>query len=190
MGLYTRLIQDIGNETWSKQLLRDLAEWKLCGKLNKTESPSEKLDVDLLLAAAHIVCPAWGKQQEVPRTTLDLFEVMAVALERQEKSTNASGQKKDAGDKENEPEDDADPSAGSAPAPKPPLERAKSKMEDGSSRVINISQVATFPVGSQVRTKAAKSKKEYDGHRGEIQALMNKKAKVLLMEGPKKGSTL
>ena len=98
--------------------------------------------------------------------------------------------KKDAGDKENEPEDDADPSAGSAPAPKPSLERTKSKMEDGSNRVINLTQVATFPIGSQVRTKAAKSKREYDGHRGEIQALMNNKARVLLMEGPKKGSTL
>ena len=182
-GFYSRLLQDIVDPKWCKQLLADLAEWKLCGKINSAEAPSPKPDDDLLLKAAHIVCPHWAKQVEVPATTA-VLEAVLVA-----KSTIASGKESAAGDKENKPEDDAEQSAGSAPAPKPSLERAQSKMED-TSRVINVAQVATFPIGSQVRTTATKSKKEYHGHRGEIQVLMNKKARVLLMEGPKNGSTL
>ena len=69
-----------------------------------TESPFEKLDADLLLQAAHIVCPHWGKQLEVPATTCELFAVLLAAVEAKEKSTNASGQEPAAGDKENEPE--------------------------------------------------------------------------------------
>jgi len=49
---------------------------------------------------------------------------------------------------------------------------------------------ATFPIGSHVRTKATKHKAMYDNQRGEVVALLNKKARIKLMTGQAAGGSM
>ena len=78
--------------------------------------------------------------------------------------------------------------AGAAlPGPKTLRPRPATPAHGGAATRINVPQVATFPVGSHVRTKSGKNKKALDEQRGEIKALMNKKAKVMLLTGKQAG---
>ena len=135
--------------------------------------------------------------QEVPPTTLELFALMSTTAGTQERMANGSGEEGAAAGKQSDAEGDAE-APGLTSAPKTPLacpntvqpQTERVSEAAGRGRVIAVSQVATFPIGSHVRAKAAKSKKDYNDHRGEIRELLNKKARVLMLSGPKAGHAL
>ena len=135
---------------------------------------------------------------DFPATTFELFVLMTKTAGTQERMANGSGEETAAAGKQSDADGDAEAPAGSASAPRTPLagpntvqpQTERVDKAAGSGRVIAVQQVATFPIGSQVRTKAAESKKEYNGHRGETRELLNKKARVMLLSGPKASHTL
>ena len=88
--------------------------------MNKTAAPPDKLSPELLLKAGHILSPAWGKMQEVPATTFEVFVLMTKTAGTQERMANGSGEETAAAGKQSDAEGDAE-APGSTSAPKTPL---------------------------------------------------------------------
>ena len=78
LAIHTRLMKDVPNPDYNEQLVRDLAQWKLCGTLSQAPPPSE-LTNEHQLTAAGIVGPAWGRMADiqVPPATAQVLGVKA-----------------------------------------------------------------------------------------------------------------
>ena len=74
LSVHTRLIEKVPNKEYTTALLRELAEWKLCGRLSEKPAPCV-LSAEHHLPAASIVSPAWGRMTDiqVPPTTAELL---------------------------------------------------------------------------------------------------------------------
>ena len=79
----------------------------------------------------------------------------------------------------------AEEGSAAAPAPRRALPASKTVRPLGPN-----CGTATFPIGSHVRTKATKHKAMYDNQRGEVVALLNKKARIKLMTGTCAGGSM
>jgi hypothetical protein len=188
LAIHTRLKKDVPSDSYCNQLLRDLAEWKLCGKVSQAKPPCELSNEDLL-KAAHIVTPAWGcmSDNQVPPTTEQVFNVLQAAAATEERTA----QERKPPRKDHKGRQKATTNHHPDQLLRLGLQgQAPRQCNHLRRREINLQQMATFPIRSQVRTRAHKHKKEYHDQRGEIQALMNKKARVMLLTGIKTGYSL
>jgi hypothetical protein len=189
LAVYTRLLEKVPIKEYTTALLRDLAEWKLCGKLSEKPPPGV-LAQEYHLPVASIVTSAWGRMSElqVPPTTAAVLK--NGEEEEHEEAANGGGSGPEGGESAKAP-DAVKPPDGAAPGDgtgtKTNRPRPAKVASAGAAARSNGAQVATFPVGSHVRTKSGKNKKALDDQRGEIKALMNKKAKVMLLTGKQAG---
>ena len=209
--MHSRLKREIAAPEFTTELVRDLAMWKLHGALS-TVTPPIELSAEQQLTAASIVAGAWGRMAEtaLPPCTAAILssntegqsEAAGVCpvytnitcthaleqcftramyadttLARRDVILHSPEIKAPPGTTRDVAASSSGPAAsGHAALPGSKTVRLPAPTSAGVG-------VPTFPVGSHARTRAGKQKALYDDQRGEVVALLSKKARVKMLSG-------